>query len=256
MTGAVNGLDFHCHVDLLPDPVATIASLERDRIVTLAVTTTPKAWSQNCRWTAGNRWVHAAVGLHPELAGERHAETVLLEQLIGDTPFVGEIGLDGSRHHRNTFPVQRDVFMRALTRAQQLGGRVLSIHSRRAARDVLDCLEKAITPERVLAILHWFSDAPIVARAAADRGCYFSINRRMLETEAGVALIRTLPAARLLTESDAPFTDIAGRKSSPADVVAVAERLAAIRHVSRDEMRDCLSANAERVFSFAGVRTP
>lgn len=253
MTGA-SGFDFHCHVDLSPDPVATIASCERDRVVTLAVTTTPKAWTQNCRWTSGSRWVHAAVGLHPELAGERQAEATLLEQLISETPFIGEIGLDGSPQYRKTLPAQRDVFMRALTRAQQLGGRVVSIHSRRASPDVLECLAHAITSDRVLAILHWFSDTPVVAHAAADRGCYFSINRRMLETESGVALVRSLPADRLLTETDAPFTDVAGRRSSPADVVAVAERLAAIRQVSADNMRGCLAANAEMIFAFAGVR--
>ena len=42
--GSIGGFDFHCHIDLLPDPVAVIDRCARDGIVTLAVTTTPKAW--------------------------------------------------------------------------------------------------------------------------------------------------------------------------------------------------------------------
>ena len=47
---------------------------DRERVLTLAVTTNPKAWPQNRRWTAASSSVHAAVGLHPELVGERHGE--------------------------------------------------------------------------------------------------------------------------------------------------------------------------------------
>jgi TatD DNase family protein len=250
---SVRGFDFHCHVDLFPDPAATIAACERDRIVTLAVTTTPKAWTQNRRWTAGSRYVHAAVGLHPELAAERHAEIALLEELVAETPFLGEIGLDGSRQHRGSTAVQRDVFVRVLVAAQAAGGRVLSIHSRRAGREVLECLAKHTAADRVLPILHWFSDAALIARRGAEQGCYFSVNHRMFESDAGAALLRSLPADRLLTETDAPFTNMGNRKSEPRDVVDVAERLATLRGVPVEDLRDSLMTNAVRVIRFAGI---
>lgn len=253
MTTHVRGFDFHCHVDLFTDPTATIATCERHRIVTLAVTTTPKAWTQNRRWMAGNRYVHPAVGLHPELAAERHSEIALLETLLPDTPFIGEIGLDGSRQHRRSWQVQREVFIRALDAAQRLGGRVASIHSRRAAGEVLSCLTAITTHQRVLPILHWFSDSIAVAQRAASHGCYFSINYRMLQTDAGVALVRNLPSDRLLTETDAPFTEVANRKSEPQDVLMTGQALAVVRGVSEQEMRDILLANARRVFAFAGI---
>ena len=184
------GFDFHCHVDLLPDPVATIATCERGRIFTLAMTTTPKAWAQNRRWTAGSHYVHAALGLHPELAGERHTEIDLLERLVPEAAFIGEIGLDGSPRCRNSWQVQSEVFIRTLSAAQQIGGRVASIHSRRAAREVLACIAEHTTPQRVLPILHWFSDAVTLARQAAKQGCYFSINHRMLSSRSGAALVQ------------------------------------------------------------------
>jgi hypothetical protein len=66
---------------------------ETAHILTLAVTTTPKAWDQNRIWTSGKRHIHSAVGLHPELVGDRHAEIELLERLMVETPFIG-----GNRH--------------------------------------------------------------------------------------------------------------------------------------------------------------
>ncbi len=69
------GFDFHCHVDLDRDPARLISQCEGERIVTVAVTTTPKAWAQNHKWTARSGYVRAAVGLHPELVGERYGWT-------------------------------------------------------------------------------------------------------------------------------------------------------------------------------------
>jgi TatD DNase family protein len=227
---------------------------ETARIVTLAVTTTPKAWDQNRKWTSGKRYIHAAVGLHPELVGDRHAEIDLLERLMVETPFIGEIGLDGSTPHRASLPAQRTVFTRVLKEAQRLGGRVLSIHSRRAAKDVVECLTANVSTDRVLPILHWFSDSVSSAERAARCGCYFSVNHRMLESAAGLALVRALPADRLLTETDAPFTMVGNRKAEPSDVVDTMARLAAARSVTLEAMTATLNANANRVFAFVGVR--
>ena len=250
----IRGFDFHCHVDLFPDPAGVIAAFEKKRIVTLAVTTTPKAWPQNQRWAEASRYFYPAPGLHPELAGERHREIALLEEYMKESRLIGEIGLDGSPQHRKSWPVQTEIFARALTGAQRLGGRVVSIHSRRAANEVVRCLEEHTTPDRVLPILHWFSGSIAVARKAASLGCYFSINHRTLEHKTGLALVRSLPEDRLLTETDAPFTSVGDRKSEPGDVIGTAERLAAARDISVAEMRVILGANARRVFAFGDVK--
>lgn len=249
----VRGFDFHCHTDLFADPVAMIAACERNRIVTLAVTTTPRAWTQNRRWTAESSYVHPAIGLHPELVAKRRTEISLLVDLMRDTRLVGEVGLDGTSPHRRSMALQTEVFSRALATAQRLGGRVLSIHSRRAARDVLAAIRERTTRDRVLPILHWFSDSPALARQGIDDDCYFSVNPRMLDHDSGRALVRSLPAARILTESDAPFASDDPKRNEPGDVVGLCERLAGLRAVSVQEMRRTLAANSERVCAFAGI---
>ncbi len=249
----IRGFDFHCHIDLYPDPAGMIAACAREQIVTLAVTTTPKAWPQNRRWAEANWYVRPAPGLHPELAGERHGEVGLLEDCMKESRLIGEIGLDGCPQHRGSWAVQRDVFGRALKCAQSLGGRVVSIHSRRAANEVVETIEKCTTADRVLCILHWFSGSMAAARKAAELGCYFSVNHRMLEHDRGIVLVRGLPEDRVLTETDAPFTSQGGRHSVPADVIATAGRLAEARGIPATAMNRALNMNAQRVFAFAGI---
>jgi len=249
----VRGFDFHCHIDLYPDPAAMIASCDHNQIVTLAVTTIPKAWPQNQRWTQQSRYVHAAVGLHPEVVAERYREITLLEERLKDTRFVGEIGLDGSPQHRKSWSMQSDVFVRALSGAQQLGGRVVSVHSRRAADDVLKCIKQHTTSDRVLPILHWFSGSLSLANQAVTLGCYFSVNHRMFDHDSGIRIIRNLPENRLLTETDAPFTRVGERQSEPHDVITTAEELARIRGSSVQRIKEAIAENARRVFAFAEI---
>jgi TatD DNase family protein len=249
---SAKGFDFHCHVDLFPDPTALIAACDKARVTTLAVTTTPRAWRQNQAWTRKSRHVIAALGLHPELAGERHAEIDLLEQAMRETRFVGEIGLDGTPPHRKSWNAQLRVFTRALSTAERLGGRVLSIHSRRAGAEVLKALAENTTPERVLPILHWFSDSIRHAAEASRMGCYFSLNLPMLNSESGLALVRTLPPDRLLTETDAPFTNVPG-DGHAGMVNETVRKLAHARGLGVDETLRTIAENANRVLAFGDM---
>ena len=68
------------------------------------------------------RRIRTALGLHPQLAHERFRELPLFEALLGETRYVGEIGLDGSPAHRQHADIQRKVFERALAASRDLGG--------------------------------------------------------------------------------------------------------------------------------------
>jgi TatD DNase family protein len=249
----VGGFDFHCHVDLHPDPAWLISQCEAERIVTVAVTTTPRAWAQNRKWTARSGYVHAAVGLHPELVGERFDELDLLADCMNETRLIGEVGLDGSPQHRKHFSRQREVFGRVLKTAQALGGRVLTIHSRRAPGEVIDMIKNHTSPDRVLTILHWFSGTAAAASRAAACGCYFSVNSAMLDSERGQALVRKLPPERLLTETDSPFTRTGNRNSAPWDVNLAVERMAILFGTNSEDIRAALKQNATRVLSFVDL---
>ncbi len=249
---AIRGFDFHSHIDLHPDPSALITRCEQERVVVLAVTTTPRAWPQNRLWMKNSSYVFAAVGLHPELVADRYSEIDLLEQYIRESRLVGEVGLDGSMQYRGSYEQQKEVFARVLAASNLTGGRVLTIHSRRAARDTVSLIKNHTDPARVLCILHWFSGSLTDARRAVDVGCYFSVNASMLSHESGRKLVRFIPDDRLLTETDSPFTNIDGRKSGPLDSIRLVGELSGLlsEDVRMTEKR--IGENARRVFQFAG----
>jgi len=221
-------VDFHCHLDLYPDHASLVAECERARVVTLAVTTTPKAWRRNCEVAAGSEFVKVALGLHPQLVAERAGELPMLEKLLLETKYVGEIGLDAGPRFYQSFAEQEVVFSRILQICAEQGGKVLTIHSVRSVGKVLNHLERWLPTNRGTAVLHWFTGTSTEARRAAELGCYFSINSQMLATPRHERLVTSLPRDRLLTETDGPFVKFGDRSARPRDVCETTRRLAAV----------------------------
>jgi TatD DNase family protein len=228
--------DLHCHLDLYPDHAALIAECDREKVATLAVTTTPKAWSRNHALATHSSMVRAGLGLHPQLAEERADELALFEKLLPQARYVGEIGLDAGPKFYKSFDVQQRVFSRILRACSEHGNKILSIHSIRSAARVLDALEANLPPERGKAILHWFTGTPAEAKRAIEYGCYLSINPKMLQNPRHRTLVAALPSDRLLTETDGPFVKCGPRPIRPRDVSTVVNQLAAARDVKPADM--------------------
>jgi TatD DNase family protein len=189
----------------------------------LSVTTAPSAWLGTRALANGAPRIRTALGLHPEVAHERKAELGLFEELLPETRYVGEIGLDGSPQLRPYEADQRAVFGHVLSRCARAGGRIMTIHSRRAVEPVLDALEKE--REAGTAVLHWFSGTARQLRRAIALGCWFSVGPAMLAGERGRTLVARMPKERVLTESDGPFATLANARLWPHHVSAAVEQL-------------------------------
>lgn len=213
-----SGVDFHCHLDLYPDFEAAIAKAEAAQIYTLTVTTTPKAWPRNHEYTRRTRFVRAALGLHPQLVAERSEELPLWERYLPETRYVGEVGLDAGPRFYKSIEEQKEVFRTILERCAQAGGKILTVHSVRSVRAVLDMIETHLPRERGTVVLHWFTGSNSEAKRAAALGCYFSVNAEMARSDRGRNVIAEVPTDRLLTETDGPFTQIEERPAEPRDV--------------------------------------
>lgn len=247
-------IDFHCHLDLYPDPHAVANECAARRLYVLSVTTTPSAWGGTEALGRGAERIKTGLGLHPQLAHERKGELPLFEQLIGETRYVGEIGLDGAPEHRRHWADQMAVFTRVLDVCSNAGGRVLSIHSRRAATAVLDALEK--TPGAGTPVLHWFSGTQRELARAVELGCWFSVGPAMLASQKGRALVAMMPRDRVLTESDGPFAKLDGRPLLPWEADRAASGLAAVWSESLRTLQQQLLANLRQLVGQDRVVVP
>lgn len=242
-------VDAHCHVDLFPDPVAVMREAHRERVAIVAVTNTPSVFRPLVRLASAFENVLPAVGLHPELAIEREPELSLFQELLEETDFVGEIGLDGTTKDPRALAIQRRVFGGILQAVRKAGHKVMTLHTRRAIDAVFDLFGST----RNGVILHWFSGTPAQARRAADLGWWFSVNSVMLESPKGRALIESLPRERVLTESDGPFAKAGSLPIRPIDVARVVDGLALLweldhedaRRVILENFRQCLSPSSK-----------
>ena len=193
--------------------------------------------------------VRAALGFHPQLAGEREAELPLFEALLSETRYVGEIGLDGGPRFYKSMEAQERIFTRVLNICREHGGKVLSIHSVRSAYKVIEHLETLLPPDRGKCVLHWFTGSSAEAKRAVDYGCYFSINSQMLENPKHRSLVANFPSERLLTETDGPFVEHEGRPARPRDVEGTVHSLATVCDMSHDQMSKTILRNLQQLLS-------
>jgi TatD DNase family protein len=234
-------IDFHCHLDLYPDPHAVVRECVARGVYVLSVTTTPSAWAGTAALAHDAPRIRTALGLHPQIVHERKGELPLFEQLLPQVRYVGETGLDGGPEYKHHWHDQVSAFTRILELCEKAGGRVLSVHSRRAARPVLDTL--AAHRGAGLPILHWFSGTSRELKQAIDLGCWFSIGPAMLAGDKGRALAARMPRDRVLTETDGPFAQLDGCAALPWDAEQAVTSLAEMWGQPVAEVRARISDN-------------
>jgi TatD DNase family protein len=240
-------IDFHCHLDLFENPEQLAAQCEAARLYVLSVTTTPKAWRNTIKLAKGRRCIRTAIGLHPQLAHERFGELPLLEALLGETRYVGEIGLDGSPAYRQHADIQRKVFEHVVAASQERGGRIFSIHSRGAADAVIAVLQQHRCADT--AVLHWFSGTQTELKIAIAVGCWFSVGPAMLRSGTGRRLIARMPRERVLTETDGPFAQRRKQPLNPFDVGQAVSQLATLWGLTEEDVQQLLSRNLKELLS-------
>ncbi len=210
-------IDTHCHINLYPDPAVVLHEVTENDIQVNWVTNTPQMYL-DCRELAKSHpQVHLSLGLIPQLILKEAHNIDQFCELLYETGYVGEIGLDYVTEDENERRLQREVFERILSTCAALGDKVISIHSRRAARDVIDMIGKNFPG---MVILHWFSGTIAEVQAAADQ-VYFSINTAMVGSRRARQLIAAMNPDRILTETDGPFIKIGDRPARPRDLTNV-----------------------------------
>lgn len=246
-------IDFHCHLDLQADPVKAAAKVAAAGMYVLSVTTTPSAFAGTKALAPPGSRIRTALGLHPEIAVQRRGELQLFRQLIGQTAYVGEVGLDGSPPHRDSLEAQAMILSEILEVCARAGGKIVSLHSRGATELVLDLLD--MEPRAGNFVLHWFSAKPTTVQRAAAMGCWFSVGAGMLSSVKGRAAVAAMPRNRILPETDAPFLIHNGRPACATDVEKAYEMLAGLFGCARREIDRAMLVNLRELTSRGGVKT-
>jgi len=193
-------------------------------------------------------------GVHPHDALDHTAADLegIRAEIARGAVAIGECGLD---YHYDHSPrdQQRAAFSAQLALAAELE-RPVVVHTREAEADTRQMVVEAGSGG-VVGVLHCYTGSIELAEAALDVGWYVSFSGIVtFKKWTDDALLRVVPADRLLVESDAPYLapmPHRGKRNEPAWVSFTVARLAAARGVHASELGAQTAANARRLFGLA-----
>jgi len=246
-------IDFHCHLDLYPDAQTLVDQVAARNLFTLVVTTSPRAWQATSQVFAGRDNIKVALGMHPEIVSEKSSERELLISSVAESCFIGEVGLDGSPQHYGTRELQESIFKDVLVECERHGGRILSVHSRNAARRVLELVEHHC--QASIPVLHWFSGTLEETRRAVTMGCWFSVGPAMIRGARGRRGLEQLPGDRILPETDGPFAKNGATPYMPWEATSITSAVADIWNETEEAVREQFRRNLAALLEVAHGNT-
>jgi len=256
-------IDSHCHIagPEFTDDLSEVIDRAKNAgiahaLVILAADDEPeiaRASTLAALWPA----VRFSVGIHPHAAGKfatnpadaaQATETVIASQPL--TRGLGEIGLD---YHYDFAPreVQQEVFRQQIRLAKQRRLPIV-IHTREAEGDTFRILGEERAQE-VGGVFHCFTGDRAMAQRVLDLGFHLSLAGIVTFPRASELkeVAKMVPLERLLIETDSPFlapVPHRGKRNEPANVVYVAETIAALRGVDVTAIGEAARVNFARLF--------
>ncbi len=200
----------------------------------------------------------ATAGVHPHHAKDwQPDDETTLRDLLKDDAVVaaGECGLDYFRNF-STPQQQADAFEKQLALAAA-SSKPVFLHQRDAHDAFLEILDPWL-PRLTDAVAHCFTGEGHELRAYIERGLYIGITGWICDERRGhhlIDLVPTIPADRLMIETDAPYLmprtirpKPKSRRNEPKYLPVVLDAVAAAAGRSAQDLAQETTANAERFF--------
>lgn len=198
-------------------------------------------------------FVYGAAGVHPSETAELTSkdmewirETAGREKIVA----IGEIGLDYYWPEPDR-EVQKKWFKEQLRLAEETGLPVI-IHSRDAAADTLEIL-KEWDAYKTKGVIHCFSYTWETAKEYLDMDYYFGIGGVLTFKNAKKLkeAVMHIPMEKILLETDCPYLapePYRGKRNQSEYIFYVAEQLAELKKISREEVLEITRNNAKKFY--------
>lgn len=232
--------DVHLHLDLYKNVNDIILQIEKYHSYTIAVTNLPILYDKAINNTPNSKYIRIALGFHPELVGLYPEQIQEFYKRIEGSRYIGEIGLDFTKANDKFKELQIKVFKETIHMCNKFGGKILSIHSRKAAKETIEIIGTDFNGK---IILHWFSGNFTELTKAIQNGYYFSINEEMIRYPKGKSIINRIPIDKILIESDGPFIKSVKNEYTIVTIDKVINELCNIKECSYEEINNQLKAN-------------
>lgn len=232
------------HLDLYRDTEKIIRQIINHKSYTIAVTNLPYLYERAIKKFGESRYIRFALGLHPELIEQFPEQIPHFFEKLEQCRYIGEIGLDFSKNNYKGRILQTDTFEKIIKTCGKFENKILSVHSRKAEREVIDIIGADFNGK---VMLHWYSGNMTELNRAIGNNYYFSINGDMLASKKGRDVINKIPLDRILIESDAPFTKDTRKNYNIMYIDNLISDLSEIKRVDKHKMSNILKGNFSRL---------
>ena len=252
-------IDTHCHLNdskllyFTPDIVNTRA---KDRMLAYVCVGT----DYNTSYIATREAeifepIYATIGYHPDYCLEYNEDIENKLKELANSPKVvayGEIGLDYHGENQPPKDKQQEIFEKQIDFANKLN-LPLVIHVRDAFEDAINILKKSKSKINNGAVIHCFSGSVETAKILLDMGFYLSFNGVLTFKNAKrcIEVLKIMPLDKILIETDSPYLTPEphrGELNEPKNVNFVADKMAEILNIDRNELVKILNQNARTLF--------
>lgn len=254
-------IDTHAHLDMNQFDADREDAIKRAREagvgIIITVGTDLAASYQAYEIARNHDGIYFAAGFHPQDAKSMlHDDDRKLAELAKDPKIVaiGEIGLD---YYRMNSP--RDVQLKVLNTQLELAARSnlpVIIHSRQADSDMIPILQRwtsSLKNRLIPGVIHCFNGTTETAENYLKMGFFIAFGAYIGYPSSRLSeVIRSIPADRLLTETDSPFLPpqtYRGKRNEPAYIPVVVDTLAHLRFESSELIAKQTESNAKRLFN-------
>jgi TatD DNase family protein len=194
------------------------------------------------------------IGLHPCYIKADYLQQLqlirsALEKHSKDVIAIGEIGLDF--YWDLTFKTEQEKAFREQVQWAIEMNLPIAIHSRNSTNELIEIL-KDINSTSLTGVFHCFSGTQEQATVILDMGFYLGIGGVATFKNSGLdKIIPEIPLDRILLETDGPYlapVPFRGKRNEPAYLKMIAEKVAAIKGITLEELAIATSENATNLF--------
>ncbi len=205
-------------------------------------------------------FIYAACGVHPSDAAQLDEIEDGFDQLRKYCSHekcvaVGEIGLDYYWDKEDDVRSrQKYWFEQQLLLSKEMNLPII-IHSRDAAKDTLDMM-KSQAGHGTRGVMHCFSYSVEIAREYLNMGYYLGIGGvvTFANAKAIKEVVRYAPIEQILLETDCPYlapVPNRGKRNSSLNLPYVAEMIAELKHMHKEDVIDITCKNAKNMYGIA-----
>ncbi len=265
-------IDTHAHLNLAQfdtDRDAVTARLQAEGVAAINVGTRKATNELAVALAAAHEHLYAIIGIHPinvitadpddhgadapepTLDYDWYKKLAAHEKVVG----IGECGFDYFHNSSDTYEAQREVFLAQIALANELQ-KPLMLHlrntpdgqGRNAYDDALDILA---SEAKVRGNAHFFAGTYEQAKHFIELGFTVSFTGVITFAKMYEPLVRDLPLGMMHGETDCPYVapvPYRGQRCEPWMVTEVYKKIAAIKGLDEEVVREQLLANASMLY--------